>query len=65
MPPQQPTPYLSLRGLPLADGYPDWLRSRLPCALVKSAPAVTHYPHLADPAWFAGRIVAFDEAVVR
>ncbi|MFI6785532.1 hypothetical protein [Micromonospora sp. NPDC050276] len=65
MPAQHPTPYLSLRGLPLADDYPDWLRSRLPGALVESAPAVTHYTHLADPAWFSGRLVAFDEAVVR
>lgn len=42
------------------------LAAQLPSgALVESAPAVTHYPHLADPAWFAGRLVAFDEAVVR
>lgn len=45
--------------------YPDWLRSRIPGALVGTTPATTHYPHLADPAWFMGRLVAFDDARVR
>ncbi|GIJ76707.1 Pimeloyl-ACP methyl ester carboxylesterase [Micromonospora phaseoli] len=65
MPTRRPTPYLSLHGLPVPDDYPDWLRSRVPGALVESAPAVTHYPHLADPAWFMGRLIAFDEADLR
>ncbi|MET8357854.1 alpha/beta hydrolase [Micromonospora sp. NPDC005171] len=65
MPMREPTPYLSLHGLRVADDYPDWLRSRIPGAVVESAPTVTHYPHLADPSWFAGRLIAFDDAQAR
>lgn len=65
MPMRQPTPYLSLHGLPFSDDYPAWLRSRIPGAVVESAPAVTHYPHLADPSWFAERLIAFDDALAR
>ena len=56
----RPTPYLSLHGLPVRDGYEEWLRSRIPGAIVETAPATTHYPHLADPSWFVQRLTAFD-----
>ncbi|GIJ11070.1 alpha/beta fold hydrolase [Micromonospora andamanensis] len=59
---RQPTPYLSVHGLPVADDYPAWLRGRMAGAVVESAPIATHYPHLADPAWFVGRLIAFDDA---
>ncbi len=65
MPMRQPIPYLALHGLPVADDYPTWLRSRIPGAVVETAPTVTHYPHLADPSWFVRRLIAFDEAHVR
>lgn len=57
---RQPTPYLSLHGLPVGDGYPAWLRSRIAGAIVETAPTTTHYPHLADPSWFVRRLIAFD-----
>ena len=59
---RQPSPYLSLHGLPVDDGYAGWLRSRIPGALVETAPTTTHYPHLADPSWFVQRLTAFDAA---
>jgi pimeloyl-ACP methyl ester carboxylesterase len=60
----QPTPYLSLHGLPVDDGYPAWLRGRIPGAVVETSPTTTHYPHLADPAWFVRRLTAFDAITV-
>jgi pimeloyl-ACP methyl ester carboxylesterase len=56
-------PFLSLHGLPIDEGYAAWLHRRIPGALVETAPAVTHYPHLADPEWFVRRVRAFSEAV--
>ncbi|GIJ46531.1 hypothetical protein Val02_34170 [Virgisporangium aliadipatigenens] len=56
-----PYPYLSLHGLPVSEEYATWLRERIPGALVESTPVVTHYPHLADPKWFLGRLVDFDQ----
>lgn len=54
------TPFLSLHGLPVREGYADWLRERIPGALVENAPTTgTHYPHLADPAWFVERLTTF------
>ncbi len=61
----QPYPYLSLHGLPVADDYATWLRSRIAGAVVETAPTVTHYPHLADPAWFVQRLTAFDSGSLR
>ncbi|MCY1136418.1 alpha/beta hydrolase [Actinoplanes sp. Pm04-4] len=60
--PTQPTPYLSIHGLPVDDSYAKWLDDRIPGAVVEAAPVVTHYPHLADPSWFVRRLVAFDTA---
>jgi len=54
------TPYLSLHGLPVDEDYAPWLRAQIPGALVETAPVTTHYPHLADPAWFVQRLTAFD-----
>jgi pimeloyl-ACP methyl ester carboxylesterase len=62
MPERRPTPYLSLHGLPVADDYAAWLNSRIPGAIVETAPTVTHYPQLADPGWFVRRLLAFDSA---
>jgi len=56
------TAYLSLHGLPVDEGYATWLRAQIPGAVVETAPAATHYPHLADPAWFVQRLIAFDAA---
>jgi pimeloyl-ACP methyl ester carboxylesterase len=62
---REPAPYLSLHGLPVDDDYAMWLRSRIPGAVVETAPTTnTHYPHLADPAWFVQRLAAFDGARV-
>ncbi|MDP9843490.1 hypothetical protein [Streptosporangium lutulentum] len=38
---------------------PAWLSERIPGAVVEIAPATTHYPHLADPAWFVRLLTAF------
>jgi hypothetical protein len=38
------TAYLSLHGTPPADGYQEWLRTRIPGALVEAAPVVTRRP---------------------
>jgi pimeloyl-ACP methyl ester carboxylesterase len=62
LPARQSTPYLSLHGLPVDDDYASWLSSRIPGAVVETAPVTTHYPHLADPAWFVRRLLAFDGA---
>jgi pimeloyl-ACP methyl ester carboxylesterase len=62
LPKRQPTAYLSLHGLPVDDDYASWLSSRIPGAVVDMAPTATHYPHLADPAWFVQRLLAFDGA---
>ncbi|WFE47979.1 alpha/beta hydrolase [Verrucosispora sp. WMMD1129] len=62
---RQPTPFLSLHGLPVADDYPAWLGSRIPGAVVEMSPTVTHYPHLADPSWFVQRLTAFDSTLGR
>ena len=56
-------PYLSLHGLPHSADYPAWLDERIPGALVEDAPVTTHYPHLADPAWFLRRLVAFEASI--
>lgn len=56
----QPRPYLSLHGRDPGPGYAAWLGERIPGALVEIAPTATHYPHLADPAWFLDRLLAFD-----
>ena len=58
-----PLPYLSLHGSPHGPDYPAWLDGRIPGALVETAPVATHYPHLADPAWFLRRLVAFDASI--
>ncbi|WP_249998310.1 alpha/beta fold hydrolase [Actinoplanes sp. M2I2] len=58
--PARPTPYLSLHGLPVEDDYATWLSDRIPGAVVETAPVTTHYPHLADPAWFVRRLRSFD-----
>lgn len=55
-------PFLSLHGLPVDLGYAEWLRARIPAAVVESAPTATHYPRLADPAWFVRRLTDFDVA---
>lgn len=59
MPRRHPTPFLSIHGLPVKDGYAQWLSIRIPGAQVEAAPTTTHYPHLADPAWFVRRLVDF------
>ena len=58
-----PLPYLSLHGSPPSADHPAWLDGRIPGALVEDAPVTTHYPHLADPAWFLRRLVAFDASI--
>lgn len=59
----RPRPYLSLHGRDPGPGYAAWLDDRIPGAVVERAPTATHYPHLADPAWFLDRIVAFDAGI--
>jgi pimeloyl-ACP methyl ester carboxylesterase len=65
MPRRQPTPFLSLHGLPVKDDYATWLNARIPGALVETAPARTHYPHLAEPTWFVRRLADFDGTLER
>lgn len=56
------TPYLALHGFDVGDEYAAWLRSRIPGARIEKASTTTHYPHLADPAWFVDRVLGFDAA---
>ncbi|MEV6008678.1 alpha/beta hydrolase [Streptomyces sp. NPDC051976] len=52
-------PYLSLHGTDPGEDYADWLTDRIPAALAEHTPARTHYPHLAEPEWFASRVHEF------
>lgn len=52
-------PYLSLHGTDPGEDYADWLTDRIPAALAEQTPARTHYPHLAEPEWFASRVHEF------
>lgn len=52
-------PYLSLFGSDPGEGYEDWLRARVPGAIVEQWPDHGHYPHLVDPDRFVDRLVAF------
>ena len=56
----QPRPYLSLHGTDPGEDYPSWLRERIPGAQLERASHATHYPHLADPAWFLQQLGAFE-----
>ncbi|MEY9895067.1 pimeloyl-ACP methyl ester carboxylesterase [Catenulispora sp. MAP5-51] len=55
-------PYLSLHGTDPGGDYTDWLTHRIPGAVVEQAPKHTHYPHLAQPEWFASRVHQFFSA---
>lgn len=55
-------PYLSLHGLPLPDGYGDWLHDRIPQAEIERFDGAGHWPHLADPDRFVARVTAFHAA---
>lgn len=56
-------PYLSLHGIDPGREYTDWLRARVPQAVVEVWPDQGHYPHLVDPARFLARVAEFERNV--
>ena len=56
-------PYLAIHGADPGEGYSEWLAARVPGAEVEVWGTGGHYPHLADPARFAARLVALDASV--
>ncbi|MFD7013708.1 alpha/beta fold hydrolase [Streptomyces sp. NPDC059928] len=52
-------PYLSLHGTHPGEDYAHWLTDRIPGAVAEQTPTRTHYPHLAQPDWFASRVHQF------
>ena len=61
--PSTPYPYLEIHGSPVGPGYSDWLRERIPGAVVEDWGGVGHYPHLVEPERFVSRVLAFSGAV--
>jgi pimeloyl-ACP methyl ester carboxylesterase len=51
------TPYLYIAGDDLDPDYRQWLGQHLPAATVEVWPRTGHFPHLADPARFARRLL--------
>jgi pimeloyl-ACP methyl ester carboxylesterase len=56
-------PYLALHGSEPEPGYADWLRARVPTAIVEVWDGDGHYPHLVEPQRFAERVLAFDASI--
>jgi pimeloyl-ACP methyl ester carboxylesterase len=52
------TRYLFIAGHEAEPEYQDWLNDQLPQAAVEAWPGSGHFPHLAHPARFAGRLAA-------
>jgi pimeloyl-ACP methyl ester carboxylesterase len=52
------TRYLFIAGHEVEPGYQDWLSQQLPQAAIEVWPASGHFPQLAHPARFAGRLAA-------
>lgn len=56
-------PYLSLHGIDAGPEYTDWLKARIPQAIVEVWPDHGHYPHLVDPERFLARVRDFERDV--
>lgn len=56
----EPYPYLQIDGLPSGEGYPEWLGTRIPGAVVEDWGLLGHYPHLCQPERFVARVLEFD-----
>jgi pimeloyl-ACP methyl ester carboxylesterase len=56
-------PYLSLHGIDPGDEAGEWLRARIPTAVVEVWADHGHYPHLVAPDLFLTRLRAFDPAL--
>lgn len=61
--PPQAYPYLAVHGLPAGPDYVEWLRQRVPDAIVEDWGLLGHYPHLVDPDRFVARVREFDAAI--
>ena len=55
-------PFLSLHGTDPGPEYTEWLRARVPGAVVEVWPDLGHYPHLMEPERFVARLAEFDPA---
>jgi pimeloyl-ACP methyl ester carboxylesterase len=53
-------PYLELNGFDLGSDYPEWLRARIPSAVVETWDGVGHYPQLVRPEEFLARLAFFE-----
>lgn len=53
------SPYLALHGIDPGPEYPDWLRQRIPQAVIEVQDGAGHFLHLVDPEGFVARVEAF------